>query len=234
MGWILNSWWLILGTSISHQSLRPNDRIWFWLTMLSLTLPTRKHVSKRRRHGRNGSEDVHQIWSDSITILTWLVPLSGCRLPSYMSTLNILLGQTMMLSPSKQKINEFCSDQVDCDIFSAFARIENHYFVNEVRPCLLQHQLEGWHLHITQGFMREGQLLESQEIDKMYVYLRIVYNIFFYRFFQTSHSNYCCARTIWRCLPCTCQKNLFAHERSLNPSVWRWLRLMHWRRLVTC
>lgn len=31
---------------------------------------------------------------------------------------------------------------------SAFARIENHYFVNE-------------------GFMREGQLLDQQEIDKM-------------------------------------------------------------------
>ena len=32
---------------------------------------------------------------------------------------------------------------------NAFARIENHYFVNA-------------------GFMREGQLLEKQEIDKMY------------------------------------------------------------------
>ena len=32
---------------------------------------------------------------------------------------------------------------------SAFARIENHYFINE-------------------GFMREGQLLDKQEIDKMY------------------------------------------------------------------
>ena len=33
---------------------------------------------------------------------------------------------------------------------SAFARIENHYFIND-------------------GFMRDGQLLEKQEIDKMYV-----------------------------------------------------------------
>ena len=31
---------------------------------------------------------------------------------------------------------------------SAFARIENHYFVND-------------------GFVREGQLLDRQEIDKM-------------------------------------------------------------------
>jgi proline iminopeptidase len=39
--------------------------------------------------------------------------------------------------------------RADDDAFaSAFARIENHYFVNE-------------------GFMREGQLLESQEIDKI-------------------------------------------------------------------
>ncbi|KAB5594002.1 Proline iminopeptidase [Ceratobasidium theobromae] len=35
-------------------------------------------------------------------------------------------------------------------ISSAFARIENHYFINE-------------------GFMRQGQLLEKQSIDKMYV-----------------------------------------------------------------
>jgi hypothetical protein len=33
-------------------------------------------------------------------------------------------------------------------IISAFARIENHYFVND-------------------AFMRDGQLLDSQEIDKM-------------------------------------------------------------------
>ena len=38
------------------------------------------------------------------------------------------------------------------DWANAFARIENHYFVNE-------------------GFMRQGQLLESQEIDKMYALL---------------------------------------------------------------
>ena len=35
-----------------------------------------------------------------------------------------------------------------CPSISAFARIENHYFVNE-------------------AFMRDGQLLDSQEIDKM-------------------------------------------------------------------
>ena len=32
---------------------------------------------------------------------------------------------------------------------SAFARIENHFFIND-------------------GWMRDGQLLEKQEIDKMY------------------------------------------------------------------
>ena len=35
-------------------------------------------------------------------------------------------------------------------LISAFARIENHYFVND-------------------AFMRDGQLLDSQEIDKMCV-----------------------------------------------------------------
>lgn len=34
------------------------------------------------------------------------------------------------------------------NIYSAFARIENHYFINE-------------------GFMRQGQLLEKQSIDKI-------------------------------------------------------------------
>lgn len=32
--------------------------------------------------------------------------------------------------------------------------------------------------NLTQGFIREGQLLEPQEIDKMYVHLDIVYNTF--------------------------------------------------------
>ncbi|KAG6842318.1 hypothetical protein C0991_010606 [Blastosporella zonata] len=36
----------------------------------------------------------------------------------------------------------------DDEFANAFARIENHYFVNE-------------------GFMRDGQLLEKQSIDKM-------------------------------------------------------------------
>jgi proline iminopeptidase len=44
---------------------------------------------------------------------------------------------------------EFIGKAGKDDWANAFARIENHYFVNE-------------------GFMRQGQLLESQEIDKMY------------------------------------------------------------------
>ena len=42
-------------------------------------------------------------------------------------------------------------DDADADeVLSSFARIENHYFVND-------------------GWMRDGQLLETQSIDKMYV-----------------------------------------------------------------
>jgi len=48
---------------------------------------------------------------------------------------------------------------------SAFARIENHYFVNEVEN-FVTFLAKGPDLY-DQGFTREGQLLEKQEIDKM-------------------------------------------------------------------
>jgi proline iminopeptidase len=53
---------------------------------------------------------------------------------------------TSRLYTDPQMIEKASSD----DWANAFARIENHYFVNE-------------------GFMRQGQLLEKQEIDKMSV-----------------------------------------------------------------
>jgi len=51
---------------------------------------------------------------------------------------------------------------------SAFARIENHYFINEVPP-LTPHRMT-LNVCFPQGFMREGQLLEKQSIDKMYAF----------------------------------------------------------------
>ena len=54
------------------------------------------------------------------------------------------MGQVRILTP----LIEFYTKRL---LPSAFARIENHYFIND-------------------GFMRDGQLLESQEIDKMWVY----------------------------------------------------------------
>jgi proline iminopeptidase len=55
------------------------------------------------------------------------------------------------MSTSCLRVNDDLIKRVEKDDWTnAFARIENHYFVNE-------------------GFMREGQLLESQEIDKMYI-----------------------------------------------------------------
>jgi proline iminopeptidase len=53
------------------------------------------------------------------------------------------------MSTSCLHINhDFIKKAEQDDWANAFARIENHYFVNE-------------------GFMRDGQLLDSQEIDKM-------------------------------------------------------------------
>jgi len=53
------------------------------------------------------------------------------------------------MSTSRLYVDPEHVSHADDDTFAnAFARIENHYFVNE-------------------GFMREGQLLESQEIDKI-------------------------------------------------------------------
>jgi hypothetical protein len=65
------------------------------------------------------------------------------------------MGQVRLFFPLEpRRLGRVCSP----DLFhappprSAFARIENHYFIND-------------------GFMREGQLLDQQEIDKMYVAL---------------------------------------------------------------
>ncbi|KAG8740181.1 hypothetical protein FRC10_004620 [Ceratobasidium sp. 414] len=51
---------------------------------------------------------------------------------------------------------EYIAKAAEDDWANAFARIENHYFINEVR-----------------GFMREGQLLEKQSIDKILVIILI-------------------------------------------------------------
>ena len=51
---------------------------------------------------------------------------------------------TSRLFTDQEYIDKASSD----DWANAFARIENHYFVNE-------------------GFMKQGQLLEKKEIDKM-------------------------------------------------------------------
>ncbi|KAJ3714579.1 proline iminopeptidase [Lentinula guzmanii] len=57
------------------------------------------------------------------------------------------------MSTSKLYVDPSYIHRAESDVFantlSAFARIENHYFINS-------------------GFMRDGQLLEKQEIDKMY------------------------------------------------------------------
>lgn len=64
------------------------------------------------------------------------------------------IGQSSFfcLSPSHETdvahLTYFLSFILSSYLFSAFARIENHYFINE-------------------AFMRDGQLLDVQEIDKM-------------------------------------------------------------------
>ncbi|KAJ3714867.1 proline iminopeptidase [Lentinula guzmanii] len=54
------------------------------------------------------------------------------------------------MSTSKLYVDPSYIHRAESDVFAnAFARIENHYFINS-------------------GFMRDGQLLEKQEIDKIY------------------------------------------------------------------
>ena len=74
----------------------------------------------------------------------------GCRLRSFTSTLLMSLRQRRTIGQSLFFFVQPCqpSSVAHRNPTSAFARIENHYFVND-------------------GFMREGQLLDSQEIDKM-------------------------------------------------------------------
>jgi proline iminopeptidase len=54
----------------------------------------------------------------------------------------------------------------DCGMHSAFARIENHYFVNEVCREFLSVFRRNTN-QMRQGFVRDGQLLEEQSIAKM-------------------------------------------------------------------
>ncbi|KAF5359556.1 hypothetical protein D9756_003460 [Leucocoprinus leucothites] len=50
----------------------------------------------------------------------------------------------------------------------AFALVENHYFVNEARYFFLLHAYIEALIHgLFQGFMRDGQILEKQSIDKI-------------------------------------------------------------------
>ena len=220
MGWSLNSWWLVLGTSISHQSLRPNERIWFWLTMLSLTQPTRKRVSKRRRHGRNGSEHVRQIWSDLITIFTWMVPLSGCRLPSSMWTpnLNMLLGRTMTLSPSKQRSTNFVptksiviylAPMLVLKIITSWTRFDLAY--NRAADIWTSHT--GLHeRRSTFGISRN-----RQDVRLLSSHIVCHGNLFFLSFISDVTSQLLlCKGDMTLSALCVSKKSAFVHERSLR------------------
>lgn len=90
--------------------------------------------------------------------------LSGCGLPSSMSIRFILRMLMIANSPSMLDICSL-SQLLTRFHFSAFARIENHYFVNEVRK--LRDDISGCNNFFPQGFMRDGQLLEKQSVDKM-------------------------------------------------------------------
>lgn len=81
-----------------------------------------------------------------------LIPYRG-----RMSTSKLYIDPAHVAASEKDdwaKFAHLSSDQIALFLnfvsVSAFARIENHYFINE-------------------AFMRDGQLLDSQEIDKMCV-----------------------------------------------------------------
>ncbi|KAG6373374.1 prolyl aminopeptidase serine peptidase [Boletus reticuloceps] len=72
-----------------------------------------------------------------------------------MATSKLFVSEDMLRRAEEDTFALFVPPQVslasffiDCGMHSAFARIENHYFVNE-------------------GFVRDGQLLEEQSIDKI-------------------------------------------------------------------
>lgn len=78
----------------------------------------------------------------------------------------------------------------DCDMHSAFARIENHYFVNEVCPGFFVY-FRGTLTRCGQGFVRDGQLLEEQSIDKMSVELILSRLTFADKHLQSRHTCDC-------------------------------------------
>lgn len=90
-----------------------------------------------------------------IFIVAMLTAVTGWLLRNCTSTLSTSLRRRRTIGQSEcpSHIIELSMADVSAVVFmslSAFARIENHYFIND-------------------GFMRDGQLLEKQEIDKMCV-----------------------------------------------------------------
>ena len=113
-----------------------------------------KPGSMLREPGQSGSKHLFDYLlrarNDTDTVRGgWRV---GCQLRNSISILRTLLQQRRTTGQSKFARILVGPDSLTAFphplIISAFARIENHYFVND-------------------AFMRDGQLLDSQEIDKM-------------------------------------------------------------------
>lgn len=108
-----------------------------------------KRVSKLHEPGPSGSTQLTPNISKANSIDTGVVE---CRLRSFISTPRMSLQQRRTTGQSqfchRATLTRSLTHRTFSTTLSAFARIENHYFVND-------------------GFMREGQLLDQQEIDKM-------------------------------------------------------------------
>lgn len=130
------SWRLLirlpLGMNILLWSLSQNDAIWCWPIMPNWTLPMKGLALKRRKHGRSGSTSffLSYIWCP---FLDWYYhEYSECGPQNYMLIPNMSPTLTMTFLRREDLLSHIASHKSTNPTSSAFARIENHYFVNEV------------------------------------------------------------------------------------------------------
>jgi len=123
---------ILSGMNILLWSLNRNDRIWCWPIMRSWTLPTKRFALKQRKRGQNGSGFFFRPHLMNCSFLGYdvIINIQNVDLKTIRRSRSCrsrwqwyLCDVRAYSHPSRKLINP---------IPSAFARIENHYFVNEV------------------------------------------------------------------------------------------------------
>lgn len=119
------------GTNIWSLSLRMSAVIWSRLITRVSTVKMNRPGLMQLKRGLNGSEHNLHLACEGLTSSR-----SGWQLLDSLLIPDILPKQ-QKTSGRSEPISEFSNARVVKRPFSAFARIENHYFINEVPPLFI-------------------------------------------------------------------------------------------------